>query len=128
MFIPSDMGGMPRGEKLMPEMMKEDGEQAPLRFSIAYLFAGYYTGMVGKWHLGINEKKISDGTHLPSKRGFDYVGVNMPFTNVWECDPSRVSSPVTFWIQDVSFRSSTAMVLTRSCASSTMVTTSFSSP
>jgi arylsulfatase A-like enzyme len=70
-----DTGGLPDDELTIAEMLQS---------------AGYRTGMTGKWHLGINQRRRDDGAHLPHHHGFDYVGWNLPMTHMWECDDAMV--------------------------------------
>ncbi|XP_072170914.1 arylsulfatase-like isoform X2 [Diadema setosum] len=70
-FLPWTTTGLPKNEITIAEAMQS---------------AGYETGMVGKWHLGINENSPDDGAHLPYNHGFNFVGHNLPFTNSWGCD------------------------------------------
>lgn len=77
-FSPSSSNALPSTDPTVAEMLE------PL---------GYRRGMVGKYHLGINNVSSSDGTLLPAYRGFDYVGHILPFSNHWLCDESGRHSP-----------------------------------
>ncbi|XP_041469024.1 arylsulfatase-like [Lytechinus variegatus] len=74
-FEMSTSYGLPKSETTIAEMLKEQG---------------YHTGMVGKWHQGINEFSHNDGNHLPHHHGFDFVGHLIPFTNHWMCDETKI--------------------------------------
>lgn len=56
-IFPSHTYGLPTDERTLPQALKE---------------AGYYTAMVGKWHLGHADKK-----YWPQNRGFDYFYGNV---------------------------------------------------
>ncbi|KAG9349353.1 hypothetical protein JZ751_027796 [Albula glossodonta] len=45
---------------------------------------GYSTGIVGKWHLGVNCESRNDHCHHPNQHGFDYF-YGLPFTNFNDC-------------------------------------------
>ncbi|XP_063811558.1 arylsulfatase D-like [Pseudophryne corroboree] len=58
---------------------------------------GYSTGIIGKWHLGMNCKSLNDYCHHPLSHGFDYF-YGAPFTLIHECLPGG-------WLElDVPFR------------------------
>jgi arylsulfatase A len=60
-FGATSIGGLPLNETTIAEYLKE---------------AGYSTGMVGKWHLGVG----SDNAYIPGNHGFEsYVGI--PYTH-----------------------------------------------
>ncbi|XP_072049931.1 arylsulfatase-like [Amphiura filiformis] len=73
-FWHSSTHGLPKDEITLAEALKDNG---------------YNTGFIGKWHLGVNEHNHTDGSHLPHNHGFDYVGHNIPLSNLWECEEEQ---------------------------------------
>ncbi|XP_075052581.1 arylsulfatase D-like isoform X2 [Mixophyes fleayi] len=47
---------------------------------------GYSTGILGKWHLGVNCEALNDYCHHPLNHGFDYF-YGTPFSLINECQP-----------------------------------------
>ncbi|KAM8857061.1 LOW QUALITY PROTEIN: arylsulfatase D-like [Synchiropus picturatus] len=55
---------------------------------------GYSTGLVGKWHLGLNCEHRGDHCHHPNTHGFDYY-YGIPFTLHNDCEPGEDSVVMT---------------------------------
>ncbi|KAM8977113.1 arylsulfatase H-like [Pelodytes ibericus] len=68
-------GGLPPNETAFPKILKQQG---------------YTTGLIGKWHLGINCKSRNDFCHHPLNHGFDYF-YGMPSTLLNDCEDSKPS-------------------------------------
>uniref|UniRef100_A0A8D2L0E0 Sulfatase N-terminal domain-containing protein n=1 Tax=Varanus komodoensis TaxID=61221 RepID=A0A8D2L0E0_VARKO len=49
---------------------------------------GYATGLVGKWHQGVNCDSVNDHCHHPLNHGFDYF-YGMPFTLLNNCQDNK---------------------------------------
>ncbi|XP_036936367.1 arylsulfatase G isoform X2 [Acanthopagrus latus] len=62
-FAVGSVAGLPLSEVILPQLLRK---------------AGYYTAMIGKWHLGHN------GLYSPIKRGFDYY-LGIPYSNDMGC-------------------------------------------
>ncbi|XP_077199431.1 arylsulfatase D-like isoform X2 [Paroedura picta] len=69
-------GGLPANETTFAQLLKQQG---------------YTTGLVGKWHQGVNCHSVSDYCHHPLNHGFDYF-YGMPFTLVNECQDNKPSN------------------------------------
>uniref|UniRef100_A0A2K6GK45 Arylsulfatase D n=1 Tax=Propithecus coquereli TaxID=379532 RepID=A0A2K6GK45_PROCO len=66
-------GGLPENETTFARVLKQQG---------------YATGLIGKWHQGVNCASRDDHCHHPLSHGFDYF-YGMPFTLIDDCDPGR---------------------------------------
>uniref|UniRef100_A0A3B4WG13 Arylsulfatase G n=1 Tax=Seriola lalandi dorsalis TaxID=1841481 RepID=A0A3B4WG13_SERLL len=62
-FAVGSVAGLPVSEVTLPQLLQK---------------AGYYTAMIGKWHLGHN------GPYGPANRGFDYY-LGIPYSNDMGC-------------------------------------------
>uniref|UniRef100_G5E791 Arylsulfatase L n=1 Tax=Loxodonta africana TaxID=9785 RepID=G5E791_LOXAF len=62
-------GGLPESETTFAKILKNEG---------------YATGLIGKWHLGLNCESPSDHCHHPLNHGFDYF-YGMPFSMMGDC-------------------------------------------
>ncbi|PIK57516.1 putative steryl-sulfatase [Apostichopus japonicus] len=70
----SSIASMPPSETTIAEMLKNE--------------AGYATGLIGKWHLGINCES-EDACSDPNGQGFDYF-YGLPLTNLKDCGHGSV--------------------------------------
>ncbi|XP_036869307.2 arylsulfatase D-like isoform X3 [Manis javanica] len=66
-------GGLPKNETTFASILQQQG---------------YATGLIGKWHQGVNCESRTDHCHHPLSHGFDYF-YGMPFTLVNDCHPGR---------------------------------------
>uniref|UniRef100_A0A3Q3LPM0 Arylsulfatase G n=1 Tax=Mastacembelus armatus TaxID=205130 RepID=A0A3Q3LPM0_9TELE len=62
-FAVDSVAGLPLSEVTLPQLLQK---------------VGYYTAMIGKWHLGHN------GQYSPTNRGFDYY-LGIPYSNDMGC-------------------------------------------
>ncbi|XP_029311793.1 arylsulfatase G [Cottoperca gobio] len=62
-FAVGSVAGLPLSEVTLPQLLQKEG---------------YYTAMIGKWHLGHN------GPYGPTNRGFDYY-LGIPYSNDMGC-------------------------------------------
>ncbi|XP_078513695.1 arylsulfatase H-like isoform X2 [Lissotriton helveticus] len=72
-------GGLPPNETTFAKILQKQG---------------YTTGLIGKWHLGVNCESASDHCHHPLNHGFDYF-FGMPLTLLNDCKikmPSELHS------------------------------------
>ncbi|RXM99865.1 Arylsulfatase F [Acipenser ruthenus] len=66
-------GGLPSNETTFATMLQKHD---------------YSTGIVGKWHLGVNCDSRNDNCHHPVNHGFDYF-YGLPFTLFNDCKPGE---------------------------------------
>ncbi|XP_007442293.2 steryl-sulfatase-like [Python bivittatus] len=68
-------GGLPAEEITFAKLLQQEG---------------YSTGLIGKWHLGINCNSSHDFCHHPLNHGFDHF-YGIPVNNIRDCRPGHGS-------------------------------------
>ncbi|XP_068928949.1 arylsulfatase L [Petaurus breviceps papuanus] len=68
-------GGLPSNETTFAKILQKEG---------------YATGIIGKWHLGLNCESRTDHCHHPLNHGFDFF-YGMPFSLMGDCEYSVLS-------------------------------------
>ncbi|XP_044522922.1 arylsulfatase L [Gracilinanus agilis] len=68
-------GGLPSNETTFAKILQKEG---------------YATGLIGKWHLGLNCESSTDHCHHPLNHGFDFF-YGMPFSLMSDCVYSVLS-------------------------------------
>ncbi|NXE80945.1 ARSD Arylsulfatase, partial [Cochlearius cochlearius] len=66
-------GGLPANETTFARLLQQQG---------------YTTGLIGKWHQGVNCESFNDHCHHPLNHGFDYF-YGMPFTLLSNCQEDK---------------------------------------
>ncbi|KAF1460171.1 Arylsulfatase D, partial [Spheniscus demersus] len=66
-------GGLPANETTFARLLQQQG---------------YTTGLIGKWHQGVNCESFNDHCHHPLNHGFDYF-YGMPFTLLNNCQENK---------------------------------------
>ncbi|XP_015282001.1 PREDICTED: arylsulfatase H-like [Gekko japonicus] len=79
-------GGLPTNETTFAKLLQQ---------------RGYITGLIGKWHQGLNCESCNDHCHHPLNHGFDYF-YGTPFTLVNDCQSGKtpevgVKQRATYW-------------------------------
>ncbi|XP_066475278.1 arylsulfatase H-like [Tiliqua scincoides] len=79
-------GGLPPNETTFAKLLQQHG---------------YATGLIGKWHQGLNCESHKDHCHHPLNHGFDYF-YGIPFTLVNECQIGKnpetgIQLRATYW-------------------------------
>ncbi|XP_057709288.1 arylsulfatase D isoform X2 [Corythoichthys intestinalis] len=67
-------------------------------FAKRLLQQGYTTGLVGKWHLGLNCERRGDHCHHPNQHGFTFF-YGLPFTLFNSCIPG-LETDILSWLQN----------------------------
>ncbi|RXN17417.1 arylsulfatase D-like protein [Labeo rohita] len=87
-------GGLPPNETTFAKLLQKQG---------------YTTGIVGKWHLGVNCESRNDHCHHPNNHGFDFF-YGLPFTLFKDCKPGA-GKGVLVDVQEMLWQTSALLAL-----------------